>query len=171
MFRVYNVKNHFDMTERHEHLLAAYFANQLDDAERLEILSLLDSDSSFAARFREMEQAYIAACIPIFEKTKNNDFVTVQNRIGSRRGTVSFWRTFAAAASVIAVVLLGATLYTGHKFHDVECFLCESDIMTVVAKNGTGTETVLPDGTLVCLNASSSLSFNRHLWYNDRNVC
>lgn len=170
MFRVYNVKNIFDMTERHEHLLSAYFANQLTDAEKSEILSLLNSDSSFAARFREMEQAYITACIPIFEKTRNNDFVTVQNRIGSRRGTVSFWRTFAVAASVLAVVLLGATLYTGQKFHDVECFLCESDIMTVVAKNGTGTETVLPDGTLVCLNASSSLSFNRHFGRYTRDV-
>ena len=42
--------------------------------------------------------------------------------------------------------------------------------MTVTAKNGTGTETVLPDGTRVCLNAESTLSFNRHFGRNSRDV-
>lgn len=42
--------------------------------------------------------------------------------------------------------------------------------MTVTAKRGTGTETVLPDGTRVCLNAESTLSFNRHFGRGNRDV-
>lgn len=158
------------MTDRHENLLAAYFAGHMTDSEREELLSLLDTDSEFADRFREMERAYISACIPVFENTKEKNFRIIERRIRKSRRTLDFWRPFAIAASVAAVALLGTALYTGHKFHDAECFLCQSDIMTVTAKNGTGTETLLPDGTRVCLNAESSLSFNRHFGRDCRDV-
>ena len=158
------------MTEKHENLISAYFADQITDSEREELLSLLETDAEFASCFREMEEAYISACIPVFESTKNKNFIAIQKRIGISRVSVRFWKSIAVAASVVAIALLGTALYTGHKFHDAECFLCESDVMTVVAKNGTGTETILPDGTRVCLNASSSLSFNRHFGRSSRDV-
>lgn len=158
------------MTERHENLLVAYFTGHLTDDERSEILSLLDTDDEFAVCFREMEEAYVSACIPVFEKTKAENYKLIERRIHVRRKTVYFWKPFAIAASMAAIMLLGAALYTGHKFHDAECFLCQSDIMTVTAKNGTGTETILPDGTRVCLNAESTLSFNRHFGRGSRDV-
>ncbi len=158
------------MTERHENLLVAYFTGHITDDERSEILSLLDTDDEFAVCFREMEEAYVSACIPVFEKTKAENYKLIERRIHVRRKTVYFWKPFAIAASMAAIMLLGAALYTGHKFHDAECFLCQSDIMTVTAKNGTGTETILPDGTRVCLNAESTLSFNRHFGRGSRDV-
>lgn len=158
------------MTERHENLLVAYFTGHITDDERSEILSLLDTDDEFAVCFREMEEAYVSAYIPVFEKTKAENYKLIERRIHVRRKTVYFWKPFAIAASMAAIMLLGAALYTGHKFHDAECFLCQSDIMTVTAKNGTGTETILPDGTRVCLNAESTLSFNRHFGRGSRDV-
>lgn len=158
------------MTERHENLLAAYFTDQISDSEREEILKLLDTDSEFAASFREMEQLYISACIPVFEKTKSKNFQKIERRIRKDSKTVQFWRQFAIAASVMALLLLGTALYTGHRFRAAECFICQSDVMTVTAKNGTGTETQLPDGTRVCLNAESTLSFNRHFGRGSRDV-
>lgn len=158
------------MTEKHENLISAYFADQITDSERAELLSLLDTDAEFASCFRQMEEAYVSACIPVFESTKEKNFNIIQKRIGTSHVTIRFWKSIAVAASIVAMALLGTALYTGHRFHDTECFLCESDVMTVVAKNGTGTETILPDGTRVCLNASSSLSFNRHFGLNTRDV-
>lgn len=158
------------MTDRYENLLTAYFTGHISDSERAEILSLIDTDSEFATRFREMEAAYISSCIPVFEKTKDKNFKLIESRIRVRRKTVYFWKPFAIAASIAAVMLLGTALYTGHKFHETECFICQSDIMTVTAKNGTGTETILPDGTRVCLNAESTLSFNRHFGRGSRDV-
>lgn len=158
------------MTERHENLLVAYFTGHITDNERSEILSLLDTDDEFAVCFREMEEAYVSACIPVFEKTKAENYKLIERRVHVRRKTVYFWKPFAIAASMAAIMLLGAALYTGHKFNDAECFLCQSDIMTVTAKNGTGTETILPDGTRVCLNAESTLSFNRHFGRGSRDV-
>ena len=158
------------MIERHENLLAAYFAGQLTDNERAELVSLLETDREFAACFREMEEAYISACIPTFEKTKDKNFKLIEKRIRAPRGVSLFWRYCAVAASIAAVLLLFLTLYVQRKFHDTECYLAKSDIMTVTAKSGTGTETVLPDGTRVCLNAESSLSFNRHFGRDCREV-
>lgn len=158
------------MTDRHEYILAAYFAGQISDAEKAELLLLLEKDSEFSDCFREMEEAYVSAYIPVFEKTKDANYKLIERRIRVRRKTTYFWKPFAIAASLAAVMFLGAALYTGNKFHDAECFLCQSDIMTVTAKNGTGTETLLPDGTRVCLNAESSLSFNRHFGRGSRDV-
>ncbi len=158
------------MTPGHENIIAAYFSGQITDEERAELLSLLETDVEFSDCFRETETAYVSACIPIFEKTKDRDFQKIEKRIRGRSKIAYFWKPFAIAVSIAAFVLLGATLYTGHKYHKTECFICQSDIMTVTAKNGTGTETILPDGTRVCLNAESTLSFNRHFDRGSRDV-
>ena len=164
------VKYVFTMVNRHEELLAAYFADQITDKERAELLSLLQTDDEFSACFREMEAAYIHACIPKFEKSKDKNFQKVERLIRGRRKTTYFWKPLAVAAGIAAFVLLGTTLYTSHKCNETECFICQSDIMTVTAKNGTGTEAVLPDGTRVCLNAESTLSFNRYFNRGERDV-
>ena len=124
------------MTEKHENLISAYFADQITDSEREELLSLLENDAEFAACFREMEEAYISACIPVFETNKDKNYKRIQKRIGTNRVSIRFWKSIAVAASIVAIALLGTALHTGHKFHETECFLCESDVMTVVAKNG-----------------------------------
>lgn len=158
------------MTERHENLLVAYFTGQITDAERSEILSLLETDEEFAVCFCEMEDAYVCAHIPTFEKTKEKNFRILLKRIQGTRRISSFWKYCAVAAGAAAIALLGVFLYPNNTSHDGECYLNQSDIITITAKNGTGTETVLPDGTRVCLNAESSLSFNRHFGADCREV-
>ena len=158
------------MTERHEDLLAAYFAGQITDIERAEILSLLDCDSEFAVCFREMEETYICACIPVFEKNKDDNFRSIERRILKPRVVGAFWKYCSAAACIAVLALLFTTLYLEYKVSEAECLIAQSDVMTVSAKNGTGTETVLPDGTRVCLNAESKLSFNRYFGSDSREV-
>lgn len=158
------------MTERHEKLLAAYFTNQITDAERAEILSLLDTDSEFATCFHEMEEAYVVSCMPAFEKTKEEDFLLLQSRIQPTRKVFSIWKPLAIAASVAAVVCLGISIYSGHKFQDAERFITQSDVTTIASSRGTGTEAMLPDGTKVSLNSGSSLSFDRSFGRKERSV-
>lgn len=164
------VKCIFTMTNRHEELLAAYFADQLTDDERREFLSLLETDSEFADNFRKMEEAYVWANIPTFEKAKDKNFRILLRRIQGPRRISSLWKYCAVAVSAAAIALLGVFLYPQDASHDGECYLNQSDIMTVTAKNGTGTEALLPDGTRVCLNAESTLSFNRHFGTDCREV-
>lgn len=160
----------FTMTDRHENLLAAYFTGQITDTERAEIITLLDSDNEFAVCFREMEEAYISACIPTFEKTKDENFRNIERRISKRRILLPFWKYSSVAACVVALVLLFTTLYFEHKVDNAECLIAQSEIMTITAKSGTGTETILPDGTRVSLNAESTLSFNRYFGHDCREV-
>ena len=158
------------MTERQENLLAAYFADQITDQERAEILSLLDTDKEFAACFREMEEAFAAACMPAFEKTKEEDFLRLEARMQPRRRIVSLWRPLAVAAGIAAVLCLGAALYSGYKFQDANRFLSQSDVTTLASTRGTGTQAILPDGTTAHLNAESSLRFNRSFGRKFRDV-
>ena len=135
------------MTERYESLLAAYFADQLSEEEKAELLSRLDTDKELLARFREMQDAYVAACIPAFEKTKEEDYRKLQRQVPALQTKKvfkpAFWRVFAAAASVAALVSIGAALYSGHKLRDSERFIAQSEATTISCTRGTGTETVL----------------------------
>ena len=162
------------MTDRHENLLAAYFANQITEEEKAELLSLLETDPELKTRFREMEEAYVAACIPAFEKTKEEDYRKLQQRVPELKTKIvhkpAFWRVFAAAASIAAVVSIGAALYSGLKLHESERFIAQSEATTISCTRGTGTETVLPDGTRVHLNAASSLSFKKGFGRKTRDV-
>lgn len=155
------------MTERHQNLLAAYFANQLTQDEKAELIQLLDSDKELENSFREMQQAYIAACVPAFEKTKEEDFQALQYRIQPRR---YFWRSFAFAAAVAALACLGIALYSINKYNESERFIADASVTTISASRGAGTQTVLPDGTRVCLNAASSLSFDRGFGRSAREI-
>ena len=129
------------MTDKHEDLLVKYFTGRTTDAEIAEIVSLLDSDCEFAVCFREMEEAYISACIPAFEETKEENFLNIERRICRRSISIPFWKYFSAAAAVAALVLLFTTLYFEHEVHDAESLIAQSDLMTVTARAGTGTET------------------------------
>ena len=154
------------MTQVQENLLTAYFSGQATDQEKTQILSLLESDPDFSAAFREMEQAYAAACLPAFERTKEEDFRRLEAWMRPRHRMISFWRPLAIAASLAAVVCVGAALYAGYRFLDAGA----SQVTTIASTRGTGTQTLLPDGTRVCLNAGSSLRFDRNFGRKDRQV-
>ncbi len=158
------------MTETQENLLAAYFANQLTDQQREEILTLLDTDSEFATRFAQMEEAYVAAFISAFEKTKEEDFRILEEKINPRRRVFPFWKPFAVAASIAAVIACGLAIYNGKKYQDAERFIAQSDVTTISATQGFGTQTLLPDGTRVFVNAASSVSFGRDFGREGREV-
>lgn len=162
------------MTERHENLLAAYYADQITEEEKAELLSRLETDTELKTRFREMEEAYVAACIPAFEKTKEEDFRRLQQRIPELKTKIVhkpvFWRVFAAAASIAAVISIGTAIYSGLRLQESERFIAQSEATTISCTRGTGTETVLPDGTRVHLNAASSLSFKKGFGRKTRDV-
>ena len=158
------------MTERHEQLLAAYFADQITDPEREEMLTLLDNDREFRARFNEMQKAYVAASMPAFERSREKDYKRLEARLQPHRNIISLWRPMAIAASIAAVVCLGAALFAGYKFYDANHFLRLADVTTITAARGIGTQTILPDGTRACLNAGSTLTFDRGFGRKERNV-
>lgn len=158
------------MTDIQENLQAAYFADQLTEQEKEQILSMLDTDSEFAARFREMEEAYVAACVPAFEKTKEQDFRRLKGKLQPARRFTVKWRRIAVAASLAAVVLLGATVYSSYRFRDAERFLSQANVTTITSSRGNGTQTLLPDGTRVCINAESALSFDKRFGRKGRDV-
>lgn len=145
---------HETMTERQEQLLEAYFADQITDPQRVELINYLHTDKAFAKAFREYDRAYITACIPAFEKTK--DFRRIEGAIQERsRSGRTFWKFIPAAACALALLLFGGALLLHFNTLGNASGM---DGLTIVSQNGTGTEATLPDGTRVRINAQSSLT-------------
>lgn len=157
------------MTQTQENLITGYFLDQLTEEEKAQLLSLLDTDEDCRTRFSEMQKAYAAATLPVFEKTRGDDYRRLERKLQPVR-VVSFWKPLAVAASLSAILAIGAALYSGSRFREAERFLSQAETTTIAATRGTGTETVLPDGTRACLNAGSSLSFGRGFGRGSREV-
>lgn len=157
------------MTEEQENLIAGYFLDQLGEEEKAQLLSLLDTDEECKIRFAQMQKAYAAAALPAFERTRSEDFRRLERCMRPAR-VISFWKPVAIAASLSAIVALGAALYSGSRFRETERFLSQAETTTIAATRGMGTETILPDGTRACLNAGSSLSFGRAFGRGSRDV-
>lgn len=148
------------MTTRQEQLLDAFFADRINDAEREELSLLLDSDAEFAAAFSEYQHAYASAYVPAFENTKEEDFQTLCSLIENRRRHALSWKYFSMAAMAVSALLLGSALFLHYRSDSAQTQLDQLQAMTITANNGTGTETVLPDGTHVRLNAESTLKLS-----------
>lgn len=157
------------MTQEQENLIAGYFLDQLTEEEKSQLLSLLDTDEECRIRFAQMQKAYAAAALPAFERTRSEDFRRLERSMRPAR-ILSFWKPVAIAASLSAILALGAALYSGSRFRAAERFLSQTETTTIAATRGTGTETVLPDGTRACLNAGSTLSFGRGFGRGSRDV-
>ena len=157
------------MTTRQEQLLEAYFADRLSDAEREELISQLDSDAEFATAFSEYEHAYASAYVPVFEKTKEEDFQKLSNLI-EHRSRPSMFRKYFSVAAAVSVLLLGSALFLHYNTTSVHIQRDQLQAMTITANNGTGTEAILPDGTHVRLNAESTLRLDGDFGLEFRDV-
>lgn len=82
-------------------------------------------------------------------------------------------RLYEQFARIAAILIIPIILYTTYiQFFKVEQNLAEatSQLVTVSSQTGTITNMVLPDGSKVCLNAGSSISYPNHFYGSTRNV-
>ena len=100
------------MTEEQENLIAGYFLDQLGEEEKAQLLFLLNTDEACKSYFTEMQRAHAAASLAAFEKTRREDYRRLERCMRPAR-VISFWKPVAIAASLSAIVALGAALYSG----------------------------------------------------------
>lgn len=82
-------------------------------------------------------------------------------------------RLYEQFARIAAILIIPILLYTTYiRFYEVDQNSPEStsQLVTVSSQAGTITNMVLPDGSKVCLNAGSSISYPGHFDGNTRNV-
>lgn len=154
------------MDERQQQLLEAYFAGQITDSQRLEIISLLEKDRNFAIAFKELEQANALAYIPAFETTKEEDYKKVCSHIEAAHRYSPAWKYFSLAAFASALILGTALLFQHSALVGNE----QLQAISITSGSGAGTEAVLPDGSHVRLNAQSSLRLGPDFGNSSRDV-
>jgi tetratricopeptide (TPR) repeat protein len=105
-----------DVEQRFERI-EAYIANEMSDTERVSFESALESDSTLADEFRELELAY-----KLFEAEEEigikNKIRNIRSASGRQTSVFSISRAIAVAASLILII--GAGFWTSSLFNQQE---------------------------------------------------
>lgn len=128
-------------------LLEKYLNGDASDEERLEVLHWAEESEGN----RKELMAYRSLCNALIFNGDAEGGKTGQNERGRKRRGV-FFRRVAGAAAVAAAVAAG--VFFGFRQNEADAPLA---VETLCAPAGLITETILSDGTRVCLNAGSKL--------------
>jgi ferric-dicitrate binding protein FerR (iron transport regulator) len=166
--------------ERIDELIAGYFAQGLNKDELAELQQWLKASienksyflqaqelwfsaisANHAVRFDSEKafQRFLASTITI-NHTKESKILTNQKK---KFFELNFVRVAAAVALLIVFTGIGFQLGNGHNFGQL------ADVK-VEAPFGSKTKMYLPDGTLVWLNAGSTLSYNQDFGVDNRKI-
>ena len=144
------------MEKYFEELIIDYLTGNLSEPDAARFLEFVQSDEQHRRRFEELSRLYAQSLIPRFEADKKSRYREVEQRIAASRRTPSLWRIAGwvrvAAALVVGVVLGAASLVVFRPA--TEPGLCE-----VTAPAGARSQVMLPDSSLVWLNAGSKLVY------------
>lgn len=162
--------------EKHfENLLLDYFAGELSAIEEKELLLWLEADNANKKKFSEMADCWAIAHLPLFRNNMKSDFrkhfgdVTSQNSPLKENKLFGWhsWRT--VAASVLLAVAISSTAYYAGK-NDRESDLQQIAWFETVTPAGSLSKVVLPDHSVVWINAGSSLKYNMDFNKQNREV-
>ncbi len=155
------------MEKYFEELIIDYLTGNLSDPDIARFLEFVQSDERHRRRFEELSRLYAQSLIPRFETDKKARYREAERRIAASRRRPSLWRIAGwmrvAAALLVGIVVGAASLFVLRL--DAEPGLCE---VTVPA--GARSQIMLPDSSLVWLNAGSKLIYASDFGRKDRQV-
>ncbi|MEI8272766.1 MAG: FecR domain-containing protein [Paludibacter sp.] len=165
--------------ERINELIAGYFAQELNKEELTELQQWLKSSdenktyflqaqevwfsaisASHAIRFNSEKafHRFLASTISLNEKL--NDGIPTKTKLFFE---LNFIRIAAAVAILVVFTGVGYWIGNGHNFIQLANVKVEAPL-------GSKTKMYLPDGTLVWLNAGSTLSYNQEFGVDNRKI-
>lgn len=153
-----------------DELIAAYLNNELDQAQRVELEQWVAAKAAHKQYFYEMTEVWLTAHATAGSKAESERaFQHFRPRISvsPQKKRVSFLLTRVAAAVLAGLLLIGTGYYLGDASSDEPTLYA---LQTVEVPLGSRSRIVLPDETVVWLNAGSKLSYQSGFSQNDRNV-
>ncbi len=155
--------------EHIENLLFGYFAGELSEAQEKELSEWLEADESNKKVMADMADWWATAHVPLFKSDMKADFdkyfgeiIHPRETLNPHRRTFTLsWKNIAASVAVLMLVsslsFYGGTLRgksSGEISQPYELF---SEVITPL---GATSKVVLPDGSVVWVNAGSTLKYN-----------
>ncbi len=140
--------------EKEEGRLLRYFAGELNKTEEKELLDWLNQDDEHKKIFRRMADVWAVAHVPFFARRLKADGPMWPQ---ARRNTVRLRKHWAgvAVACMISVVIALSAFWIGKRVGNVSP---DAYYRTTVPA-GSRSEVTLPDGSIVWINAGSSLTY------------
>ncbi len=147
-----------------EDLIYSYLAGEISGEERNELSRWLETDDAHKRRLSELADAWAMAHVPLFASGMEADFqkhfgALADPALPSRK---RYWPDFRflgkVAASIVFVVSVGTVSYYKGKRHNrpESVALAYFETMTPM---GAQTKVVLPDQSVVWVNAGSTLRY------------
>ncbi|MBR1872596.1 MAG: FecR family protein [Bacteroidales bacterium] len=153
------------MNESLKQLCISYFSGKADEADSARIIEFLHESPENVATFREWEKEWRQTEIPTVPQIRA--YKKTKNRIGSRQAM----RYAIVAASIAAAIALLAIFFPFWKGGEpAEPLILEPNIFSVETRHCEQTKVVLPDSTVVWLNAASRLSYSDDYMKGTRKV-
>lgn len=159
-------KSHIEMPD--ESLLLRYITGEVTQEEKLLVKEWSRKDTGNEELLIQLARIYYAQKTQ--QRIKNRDteaaFRIVNNKIKKKVRRIFLQRVAVAASFIIGVLGIGSFFfqYSGLQ----ESFL--PSMITVESNDNSRTRLVLPDGTEVCLNSGSSITYPSHYTDSERNV-
>ena len=152
-------------TEHIEKIILGHFLGDLTDFEEKELYHWLQTDKKNRRLFSEMSDWWAISYVPYFSSRVEANFqkrfgelMDKEPRISSKR--ISFAHSWLQIVATVIVMLAigGLSYYAGISIHEQNQ---ENICFETSAPLGARSKVSLSDGSVVWLNAGSSLSYNK----------
>lgn len=145
------------MEDKTDELLLRYFAGELNKMEEKELLDWLNQDDEHKKTFQRMADVWAVAHIPLFAGRLK---VSGPMLPRARRNTVALRKRWAgvAVACIISVAIALSAFWVGKRYGNAspDTYYC------TMVPAGSRSEVTLPDGSIVWVNAGSSLTYHEN---------
>src|SRR5674476_280340 len=150
-----------DENIKFEDLMVDYLSGTISDTNEHLLLDLLNSDSKYVAKYKEIVKSRAISFIPALENEKSRNYKVI-NPVPDRRLVIKkqtvFFHYFSRIAAVF-LFLLSTSIVSYYFYTDNFTSNKLVSYQTVVPLGSQG-KIILPDGTIVWLNSGSTLKYN-----------
>jgi ferric-dicitrate binding protein FerR (iron transport regulator) len=157
-----------------ETILLAYFSGEITEQERKELLHWLEADEANKKRMAEMADWWAMSHVPLFVSDREAGFKKYFGNLMETGQTQAKreWFRFSFMAKIAAVALLlllvGTTSYYAGK--NKQTINREIASYETVVPFGSKTKVILPDKSIVWINAGSTVTYSDNVAGNRREV-
>lgn len=160
-----------------ESRIADFLAGQCSEKERQELQTLLERDEEAARLMRRMSAVWAVASLPAFVGKEEENLSKIKRqvasekpkamRISGRRRRMVAW---LATAATVALLLVSNTLWYHHSEELTRAYMAAETPYEIKVPASSRTKVTLPDGSVVTLNAGSTLRYARSFGIDNRNI-
>jgi ferric-dicitrate binding protein FerR (iron transport regulator) len=157
-----------------ETVLLAYFSGQATEQEKKELLQWMEADEANKKIMGEMTDWWAMSHIPLFMSDREAGFkkhfgdLIAINQTRVKQKTFDFSFVGKIAAVVLLFLLVGVTFYYVGK--NTQTTNPEIASYKTIVPYGSKTKVILPDKSIVWINAGSTLTYSDNVAGNQREV-